>query len=280
MAYPIKSNFKEGAVAVIRGRMWNAIARICSFWASGNYITVRKPEHPSGEVPIVWDLDTVAAAPAIAHEFYAQGLWPEKDQPLLMRAVLNEAGTSVTAIRIYLPSNTFIIKGETWTVNASHLAAVTGEANWYTIKNRTSGAIYLVESTTTDKILNVANAAPSDKSLFYCLVGSVSGTEVTQNLVGGIVFGRKAKEPQNPQTLNTGYSGISAGYATLKTDTWTASDAHDAKGVEAYLCFRSAGNGTLGALFFRKCKISADGRIYSIAAENANDVIGVYTDNS
>ena len=75
MAYPIKHDYKDGTIAVIRGRVWNAVARICSYWASGNYITIRKPENPSGQTPIVWDLDCIAAAPEIAHEFHAQGLW-------------------------------------------------------------------------------------------------------------------------------------------------------------------------------------------------------------
>ena len=274
MAYPIKSNFKDGAIAVIRGRMWNAVARICSFWASGNYITVKKPEHPSGQTPIVWDLDCKAAAPEIAHEFYAQGLWPESDRPLLLRAVLNAAGTTVTAIRICLPANCLLIKGEYWSVNTSHVTAVSG-TSWYTINSRTSGAIYLVESSTTDMVLDVANAAPTDKSKFYCYIGSVLGTEVVQNQIGGVVWGRKALEPTNPDTLNSGCSADSATYAALQSDEWEASDEHNAKGLEAYLCFRGGHNGSNGAIFFRKCKITSDGRIFSVAGEESTQAMGV-----
>ena len=79
MASPIRSNLKEGAIAMIRGRMWNAVARICSYWASGRHITVRKPENPSPQSPITWDLDVRTAAPEIAHEFHAQDLWSVPD---------------------------------------------------------------------------------------------------------------------------------------------------------------------------------------------------------
>lgn len=79
MASPIRSDLKEGAIAMIRGRMWNAVARICSYWASGKHITVRKPENPSPQSPITWDLDVRTAAPEIAHEFHAQDLWSVPD---------------------------------------------------------------------------------------------------------------------------------------------------------------------------------------------------------
>lgn len=75
MALPIKHDLKPSALAMIRGRMWNAVARICSYWTGGKHIIVRKPEHPSSQNPISWDLDTKSAAPDIAKEFDRQGLW-------------------------------------------------------------------------------------------------------------------------------------------------------------------------------------------------------------
>lgn len=75
MALPIKHDLKPSALAMIRGRMWNAVARICSYWTGGKYIIVRKPEHPSSQNPISWDLDTKSAAPDIAKEFDQQNLW-------------------------------------------------------------------------------------------------------------------------------------------------------------------------------------------------------------
>lgn len=76
MAFPIKHDFKDHAFAMVRGRVINALARVCSFWAHGNYINVHKPSVPTGDDPIRWDLDVQAAAPAIAHEFHAQDLFP------------------------------------------------------------------------------------------------------------------------------------------------------------------------------------------------------------
>lgn len=75
MASAIKSDYKTRAVAFVKGEVINAIARVCSHWASGNCITVHKPENPSGTDPIKWDLDVPNAATAIADEFDRNELW-------------------------------------------------------------------------------------------------------------------------------------------------------------------------------------------------------------
>ena len=75
MSSPLKHDLKPGAIAIIRGRLWNAVARICSYWASGKHINVRKPETPSAQSPIVWDFDTESAAPDIATHFTLMDLW-------------------------------------------------------------------------------------------------------------------------------------------------------------------------------------------------------------
>ena len=77
MAFPVKHDFCERSLALIRGRLWNKVARICSYWASGTGIELVKPETPTPESPIVIGLNPVEAAPAIAHEFDTQGLWSE-----------------------------------------------------------------------------------------------------------------------------------------------------------------------------------------------------------
>lgn len=79
MAFPLKHDFCERSLALIRGRLWNKVARICSYWASGTGIELVKPETPTPESPIVIGLNPVEAAPAIAHEFDTQGLW--RDNP-------------------------------------------------------------------------------------------------------------------------------------------------------------------------------------------------------
>ena len=80
MAFPIKHDFCERSLALIRGRLWNKVARICSYWASGTGIALVKPETPTPESPIVIGLNPVEAAPAIAHEFDTQGLWAMRAQ--------------------------------------------------------------------------------------------------------------------------------------------------------------------------------------------------------
>lgn len=75
MASPIKSNYRTRAVAFVKGEVINAIARVCSHWASGNYVSVHKPENPSADDPIKWDLDVPRAAQAIVGEFDREGYW-------------------------------------------------------------------------------------------------------------------------------------------------------------------------------------------------------------
>ena len=77
MAFPIRHDFCERSLALIRGRLWNKVARICSYWASGTGIALVKPETPTPESPIVIGLNPVEAAPAIAREFDTQELWGE-----------------------------------------------------------------------------------------------------------------------------------------------------------------------------------------------------------
>jgi len=275
MAYPIKSNFKDGAVAVIRGRLWNAVARVCSFWASGNYITVRKPEHPSGQTPIVWDLDCKAAAPAIAHEFYAQGLWPETDYPLLLRAVLNAKGTTVTEVRIYLPGYNIFVDGESWTFDTSGTTAVTGASGWYKITGVTSGAVYLVESSTANKF-KVATAAPSDKTKFFVRVGAISGTEVVQNHVGGLHFTKRpsdngATKKAFPGGWSTGLVGY--GQSDRDTTTWTRGTTKDGNnklcGFTMYVFCRGKEDGANGMLRLRKLTFDQNGCAMIVGAEEA-----------
>lgn len=75
MASPIKSDYRTRAVAFVKGEVINAIARVCSHWASGNYVSVHKPENPSADDPIKWDLDVPRAAQAIVGEFDREGYW-------------------------------------------------------------------------------------------------------------------------------------------------------------------------------------------------------------
>ena len=77
MAFPVKHNFAERSLALIRGRLWNKVARICSYWASGTGIEIVKPETPSPESPITIGLNAFEAAQSIADEFDKQGIWRE-----------------------------------------------------------------------------------------------------------------------------------------------------------------------------------------------------------
>ncbi len=84
-------------------------------------------------------------------------------------------------------------------------------------------------------------------------------------------------KPENPKELTSGYS---VGAATeQKTDTFTASTAANAKGVKVHLLCRGsdATDGEHVVFAWRPFLITADGRVYSIGAEDTPRA-SVYTD--
>lgn len=283
MAYPIKHDYKDGAIAVIRGRVWNAVARICSYWASGNYITIRKPENPSGQTPIVWDLDCIAAAPEIAHEFHAQDLWDHNVYPFALRVILNSAKTAVSAVRIFLPGTCARINGVTCSFDTSKFTAVNGEAGWFKVVGFTGGNLWLVEKSTNSgnsgaasddddddddetHELTVAATAPTDGIGFF--VGSVSFSSgvatVAQNLCGGVNYGGSAKGKTNdPQVIVGGYSETATPYNQL-TDYWNRSSK---KPVKLLVATRGTDNGTEGAIQFREALFDSKGGLVSVSDE-------------
>lgn len=273
MAYPVKHDFKPGALALIRGRVINAISRICSFWACGNYINIHKPETPSGDDPIVWDLDVKGAAPALAHEFHAQDLWDHKVYPFALRVILNSDKTAISSVWIYLPLTCARINGVTCTFDASKFTAVPGEPGWFRVVGFTGGDLWLVEQSSNDDddetethLMTASGNAPTDGVGFY--VGSVSFSggvaNVAQNLCGGVNYGGDGKgETDDPTVISGGYSETPTPYAGL-TDHWNRSSK---KPVKLLVATRGTDNGTEGAIQFREALFDSKGGLVSIGDE-------------
>jgi len=57
MASAIHHNFKDRALALLRGAWANRVARFCSYWCGQDGITVTIPENPSGSTPVRVGID-------------------------------------------------------------------------------------------------------------------------------------------------------------------------------------------------------------------------------
>ena len=294
MAYPVKHDFKPGALALIRGRVINAISRICSFWACGNYINIHKPETPSGDDPIVWDLDVKGAAAAIAHEFHAQDLWKDgEDYPLKLAVTLarNSAGTAtgVSTVKIYLPhSGVCRINGDNWTFDTDKFTDNTN--GWHMVQGFTTGNLWLVEKASADKVLTFQTTSPAsgDMAFFVGSVAFASGAAtIRQNLTGGLVYGGISSDnTQRKDMVGTSASFLTAGLSGWGQGKWTAStrDANswvrgtstvtvngkDVKcGVKIMLPTRMINDGLDAKIMFRQFEWDQNGCLKKIGEESA-----------
>lgn len=283
MAYPVKHDYKPGALALIRGRVINALSRICSFWACGNYINVHKPECPSGDDPIKWDLDVKAAAPAFAHEFHAQDLWDHNVYPFALFVRLNANKTAVSSVRIFIPSNCARIKDDVWTFDTAKFTAVSGAAGWYTVGSFTTGNLWLVEKSGETHVLTTSTTAPSSGTMGF-FVGSVafaSGVAtVAQNMCGGLAYGGGLDADNQQRKDMSGVSGWKKqtwDRNTRDTTTWTRGTTKVTvngkevnAGVKIFLPTRGVDDGLDAKVQWRECEFDQNGCLVSIDEESTN----------
>ena len=194
MASKVKHNFKESALALLRGDWCNRVARRVSYWMGCNGVDVSMPDMPSGNDPIKVGLNVPTAAKILAGEMLSKNLLGRTPTlPLTLKAILNSDNSAVNELRVYLPDTTVGFGRTDYPLrigsNTGYLTAVTGDAGWYTINGITTGTIWLVDDSIEQTVNGVvvrtprakfATAALGTANRLNTLVGQVSAT-------GGVV---------------------------------------------------------------------------------------------
>lgn len=152
MASKVKHNFKESALALLRGDWCNRVARRVSYWMGINGIDVTMPETPSENNPIKVGLNVQNAARILAGEMLSKNLLGRTVvAPLSVRAVVKENDTGIDHLEVYLPSLTVHFGGTAYAVQTGTETGLVQavEGDWYKISGITTGTLYLVDASTT-----------------------------------------------------------------------------------------------------------------------------------
>lgn len=202
MASKVRHNFKESALALLRGDWCNRVARRVSYWMGENGVDVVMPDTPSGNDPIKVRLNVTTAAQLLSGEMLSKGLLGRTNGvPFYLKPLLNVQATAIASLNVYLPTLTFTHGGTEYTVETGSgtgfVTLLSANTGWYRINGITTGDVYLVDdSTSSANRMKFATAKPTDTSKAYIHIGKVtfdSGTAKAEQyehpMRGGVEFG-------------------------------------------------------------------------------------------
>lgn len=276
MASKVRHNFKESALALLRGDWCNRVARRVSYWMGCNGVDVTMPDTPSGNDPIKVGLNVPTAAKILAGEMLSKnllGLGGNSSPPFTLSPQFDE-NNHYTGLSVFLPSLTVGLMGIKWTVTG--VTAITDSNGWYslpsTVKSGTIGLkLEVVESGTTKTYRATFVASVPSNALFY-KVGTVTTAGVVsqfQTVLTGDVTDNSGNsvDDNNPSLVSSAVNdGLPQG-ETLQTDTWYLGKG--GTGVKLIVLSREKmdEDGLNHLFFWREGKFSNTGNLFELSAE-------------
>lgn len=278
MASKVKHNFKESALALLRGDWCNRVGRRVSYWMGINGVDVTMPETPSENDPIKVGLNVPNAAKILAGEMLSKnllGMGTGGTPPLTMNAAFDDSGT-YTGLQVFLPSLTIGLFGAQWTITG--VTAIAEASGWYnlpsSVKSGTVGLrLAVAENAQTHAKTYTATfvGAEPTNALFYPVATVTADGQVTQ--YAAIPSARVTENSGNSVTARTAQSmgtfvsdGVPTGEA-LQTDRWYLGKGGN--GAKLLVISREKYSDDLLShlLFWREAYISNAGNIYEISEE-------------
>lgn len=244
MGMNLKHDFKESALALLRGVFVNRLARFCSFWCEGAGIHLHMPDNPSGGNPNKVELDVPMAAQLI--DSYQKSKRMSYSMPLAISAQMNNDGSAVASLHVYLPQTSVRIGGKTLAfAEGSGFGRISddGDSSSYTIRGITYGSIYvhsvIAGGEATDE-LQFDTVGSSVEGAVSLLVATVTQSGVVTQypacLTGDLrIAGEGAMLPKDDrEPIDVGYvhgGSYNDSAPELETDEWKRESATEGRRV-------------------------------------------------